>query len=139
MFDAMGAEKLIGMGDMLFMPPGESSLVRMHGAYISVEEVDQITQFWRAQAKPSYRDDILVDPEEDLDGGAFSSEDAGDPLYQQALEIAYSSGAVSASYLQRRLRIGYNKAARFVEMMEAQGIVGPADGSKPRPLISPRP
>lgn len=143
MFDIMGAEKLIGMGDMLFMPPGESALVRMHGAYISVEEVDQITSFWRAQDKPTYREDILVDPEEDGDGeGAFSSEDANDPLYKQALEIAYSSGAISASYLQRRLRVGYNKAARFVEMMEAQGVVGPADGSKPRPVLGhsgPRP
>jgi S-DNA-T family DNA segregation ATPase FtsK/SpoIIIE len=139
MFDAMGAEKLIGMGDMLFMPPGESSLVRMHGAYLSVEEVDQITNFWRAQGKPTYRDDILVDPEEEGEGGAFSDADTADPIYQQALDIAYSSGAISASYLQRRLRIGYNKAARFVEMMEAQGIVGPADGAKPRPVLSPRP
>jgi S-DNA-T family DNA segregation ATPase FtsK/SpoIIIE len=140
MFDAMGAEKLIGMGDMLFMPPGDSRLVRMHGAYISVEEVDQIANFWRAQEKPTYREDILVEAEDDFEGeGAFSSEDANDPLYQQALDIAYSSGAISASYLQRRLRIGYNKAARFVEMMEAQGVVGPADGSKPRPILSPRP
>ena len=97
--------------------------------------------FWRAQGKPSYREDILLDPEEDLDGdgGGLSAEDAADPLYQQALEITYSSGAISASYLQRRLRIGYNKAARFVEMMEAQGVVGPADGAKPRPVIGPRP
>jgi DNA segregation ATPase FtsK/SpoIIIE, S-DNA-T family len=140
MFDAMGAEKLIGMGDMLFMPPGESSLVRMHGAYISVEEVDQITNFWRAQGKPNYREDILVDPEAEFDGDdPQMTGDTADPLYQQALDIAYSSNAVSASYLQRRLRIGYNKAARFVEMMEAQGIVGPADGAKPRPVIGPRP
>lgn len=139
MFDAMGAEKLIGMGDMLFMPPGESSLVRMHGAYLSVEEVDQITNFWRAQGKPTYRDDILVDPEEAGEDGGYSDADTADPLYQQALDIAFSSGAISASYLQRRLRIGYNKAARFVEMMESQGVVGPADGAKPRPVLSPRP
>jgi S-DNA-T family DNA segregation ATPase FtsK/SpoIIIE len=139
MFDAMGAEKLIGMGDMLFMPPGDSSLVRMHGAYLSVEEVDQITSFWRAQGKPTYREDILVDPEEEGGDGLFSEADMGDPVYQQALEIAYTSGAISASYLQRRLRIGYNKAARFVEMMEAQGVVGPADGAKPRPVIAARP
>lgn len=138
MFDAMGAEKLIGMGDMLFMPPGESTLLRMHGAYLSVEEVDQITNFWRAQGKPTYRDDILVDPEEEGEE-MFSDADAADPIYQQALDIAFSSGAISASYLQRRLRIGYNKAARFVEMMEAQGVVGPADGAKPRPVLSPRP
>lgn len=139
MFDAMGAEKLIGMGDMLFMPPGESTLVRMHGAYLSVEEVDQITNFWRAQGKPTYRDDILIDPEEAGEDGMFSEADNADPLYQQALDIAFSSGAISASYLQRRLRIGYNKAARFVEMMESQGVVGPADGAKPRPVISARP
>ncbi len=140
MFDAMGAEKLIGNGDMLFMPPGDSSLVRMHGAYISVEEIDQITNFWRAQGKPNYREDILVDPEAEFDGDdPQMAGDTADPLYQQALDIAYSSNAVSASYLQRRLRIGYNKAARFVEMMEAQGIVGPADGAKPRPVIGPRP
>lgn len=140
MFDAMGAEKLIGNGDMLFMPPGDSSLVRMHGAYISVEEIDQITNFWRAQGKPNYREDILVDPDAEFDGDDPQlTGDTADPLYQQALDIAYSSNAVSASYLQRRLRIGYNKAARFVEMMEAQGIVGPADGAKPRPVIGPRP
>jgi len=140
MFDAMGAEKLIGNGDMLFMPPGDSSLVRMHGAYISVEEIDQITNFWRAQGKPNYREDILVDPEAEFDGDDPQlTGDTADPLYQQALDIAYSSNAISASYLQRRLRIGYNKAARFVEMMEAQGIVGPSDGAKPRPVIGPRP
>ena len=143
MFDAMGAEKLIGLGDMLFMPPGESSLVRMHGAYISVEEVDQITGFWRAQGKPTYREDILVDPEEEFDGDLqLNAEDTADPLYVQAKEIAYSTGQISASYLQRRLRIGYNKAARFVEMMETQGILAPTDGvnrAKPRQVIGPRP
>ncbi|MCO5141952.1 MAG: DNA translocase FtsK 4TM domain-containing protein [Oligoflexia bacterium] len=139
MFDAMGAERLIGMGDMLFMPPGDSTLVRMHGAYISVEEVDQITSAWKAQGQPTYREDILIDPEEESMIRGFDEKEANDPLYQQALDVAYTSGAISASYLQRRLRIGYNKAARFVEMMEAQGIVGPADGSKPRPILGPRP
>ena len=139
MFDAMGAEKLIGLGDMLFMPPGESSLVRMHGAYISVEEVDQITGFWRAQGKPTYREDILVDPDEDGEGMGLSAEESSDPLYQQAVDIAMSAGAISTSYLQRRMSIGYNKAARFVDMMEAQGIVGPANGAKPRPVIGQRP
>lgn len=135
-FDTMGAEKLVGSGDMLFSPPGESSLVRMHGAYISVEEVEQIANSWRAQGTPTYRDDILIDPEEEGELGAFSENDYSDPAYQQALEIAYSTGTISASYIQRRLRIGYNKAARFVEMMEAQGVVGPAEGSKPRPVLS---
>lgn len=141
MFDAMGAEKLIGLGDMLFMPPGESSLVRMHGAYISVEEVDQITAFWRAQGKPNYREDILVDPEDEGAEGdpGLSAGDTADPLYQQAVDIAMSAGAISTSYLQRRMSIGYNKAARFVDMMEAQGLVGPANGAKPRPVVGQRP
>jgi DNA segregation ATPase FtsK/SpoIIIE-like protein len=139
-FETSGAEKLLGQGDMLYMPSGDSRLVRMHGAYLKDEEIDQITNFWKAQGKPNYRDDILVDPEEDTLGsnGAGNAEDINDPLYEQALEIAYSSGSVSASYLQRRLRIGYNKAARFVELMEAQGVVGPAEGSRPRPVLSPR-
>jgi S-DNA-T family DNA segregation ATPase FtsK/SpoIIIE len=142
MFDAMGAEKLIGNGDMLFMPPGESTLVRLHGAYISVEEVDQITGFWRAQGKPNYREDILIDPEADGDGDdVLSAEDTSDPLYAQAKEIATSTGQISASYLQRRLRIGYNKAARFVEMMDAQGMLAPTDGvnkAKPRQVLGQR-
>lgn len=138
MFDAMGAEKLIGMGDLLFMPPGDSSLVRMHGAYISIEEVEQITKFWRAQGTPNYRDDILVDPEAE-EAGEISQAESSDPLYNQALDVAYNTGTVSASYLQRRLNVGYNRAARFVEMMETQGIVGPADGSKPRQVLGPRP
>ncbi len=139
-FETSGAEKLLGQGDMLYMPSGDSRLVRMHGAYLRDEEIDQITNFWKAQGKPNYRDDILVDPEEDMmaGGAAGATEDMNDPLYQQALDIAYSAGSISASYLQRRLRIGYNKAARFVELMEAQGVVGQAEGSKPRTVISPR-
>ena len=139
MFDANGAERLMGQGDMLFMPPGDSTLLRMHGAYISVEEVDQVTNFWRSQAKPNYREDILVDPEAEGEVGGFSESETQDPVYLQAVDIAYQSGSISASYLQRRLRIGYNKAARYVEMMEAQGIVGPADGAKPRPILGGRP
>jgi S-DNA-T family DNA segregation ATPase FtsK/SpoIIIE len=111
----------------------------MHGAYISVEEVEQIAEFWRSQGKPNYRDDILIDPEEEHDGMGVSDADSSDPLYQQAVDIALSAGSISTSYLQRRMSIGYNKAARFVDMMEAQGIVGPANGAKPRPVIGPRP
>ena len=139
-FESGGAEKLLGQGDMLYMPPGDSRLVRMHGAYIKDDEIDQITSHWKSQGAPNYREDILIDPEEELAGmDGLSDADTNDPLYQQALDIAYSMNAVSASFLQRRLSIGYNKAARFVEMMEAQGIVGPANGSKPRPVIAPRP
>lgn len=139
-FDCMGAERLVGNGDMLFMPPGESRLVRMHGAYIGEEEIEQITNFWRNQGKPVYRQDILVDHEEDgWDSGDMESSSDGDPRFQEALDIAYSQGFISSSLLQRRMGIGYPKAARFVEIMEARGVVGPAQGSKPRPVIMNRP
>jgi DNA segregation ATPase FtsK/SpoIIIE, S-DNA-T family len=137
-FDSMGAERLVGSGDMLMMPPGESRLVRMHGAYIGEEEIEQITKFWRDQAKPVYREDILVDEEEDGWDGEASMNNDDDPRFQQAMDIAMNQGFISASLLQRRMGIGYPKAARFVEIMEARGVVGPAQGSKPRPVIANR-
>lgn len=141
-FDTMGAERLVGSGDMLFMPPGESRLVRMHGAYIGEAEIEQITNFWRAQGKPIYREDILVDHEEDGgwdEDGMGGKESDDDPKFKEAMEIAFTQGFISASLLQRRMGIGYPKAARFVEIMEARGVVGPAQGSKPRPVIMSRP
>ncbi len=132
-FDFTGAERLVGNGDMLFMPPGESRLVRMHGAFISEEEIASITAHWRAQSDPEYRDDILVDPDEKSDSTLYNSD--GEDLFQEAVDITLNMGYVSSSMLQRRFRIGYNRAARMVDQMEAQGIVGPADGSKPRPVI----
>lgn len=135
-FDSMGAERLVGNGDMLFMPPGESTLVRMHGAYISETEVEAIADFWREQSEPEYREaEILIDEEEEHD---FDLEEDSDALFEDALDIAFSSGSISASMLQRRLRVGYNRAARMVELMEAKGIVGPAEGSKPREVLVER-
>ncbi len=138
-FDVQGAERLVGKGDMLFMPPGDSRLLRMHGAYVGEDEVEAIAGFWREQGKPEYREEILVDPEEDEEMFGHGMDDYKDPLFEQALDVAYSAGAVSASMLQRRLRVGYNRAARMVESMEARGIVGPGEGSKPRPIIGARP
>ena len=131
-FDVMGAERLVGNGDMLFMTPGESRLVRMHGAYVDEMEIEEISQFWREQGKPEYCEEILLDPEED---NPLLSEQEEDPLFQDALDLTLSTGYVSASMLQRKFRIGYNRAARMVEAMEARGFVGPADGSKPRPCL----
>lgn len=136
-FDTMGAERLVGNGDMLFMPPGESRLLRMHGAYISESEIEAITNHWRGQGEPEYRDEILIDPEE-AEGAFADDSNHDDPLYREAVDLAVTSGFVSASMLQRRFRVGYNRAARLVEQMESQGIVGPAEGSRPRPIISPR-
>lgn len=136
-FDTMGAERLVGNGDMLFMPPGESRLLRMHGAYISEQEIESITDHWRAQGIPEYREDILVEDEADpITAGDLDGD--GDSLYADAVDIAVTSGIISASMLQRRFRIGYNRAARLVEAMEAKGIVGPAEGSKPRPVLIQR-
>ena len=133
-FDVMGAERLVGNGDMLFMTPGESRLVRMHGAYVSEMEIEEVAQFWRDQGEPEYCEEILLEPEEEEDGFSVS-EEGDDKLFQNALDLTVSTGYVSASMLQRRFRIGYNRAARIVEAMEARGIVGPADGSKPRPCL----
>ena len=135
-FDTMGAERLVGNGDMLFMPPGDSRLLRMHGAFISEEEIEAICSHWRSQSSPEYREEILIDPdsEENEDRGFTGSDD----LFQDALDLACATGYVSSSMLQRRFRIGYNRAARIVEEMEAQGLVGPADGSKPRPVLQQR-
>ena len=134
-FDTMGAERLVGNGDMLFMPPGESRLVRMHGAYISEAEIEAIADHWRAQGTPEYREEILADPDEDEMGEGLDMEGDGDALFGDAVDVAVTTGFVSASMLQRRFRIGYNRAARMVELMEARGIVGPPDGAKPRPVL----
>lgn len=134
--DRGGAERLLGRGDMFFIPPGTSNLLRLHGAYLSDEEINKITQFLRDQGKPNYRNEILVaDEDEELDGDGFGGSDT-DPMMTQATELVKRSGTASASYLQRHLRIGYNRAARLIEKMEEKGIVGPADGARPREVLS---
>lgn len=130
--DRFGAEKLLGRGDMFFIPPGSSNLLRLHGAYLADEEINKITAFIKAQGKPNYRNEILLDEEaEDSDDEG----DLSDPIFDQAVELAKKHGQVSASFLQRHLRVGYNRAARLVETMEAKGIVGPADGARPRDVL----
>jgi S-DNA-T family DNA segregation ATPase FtsK/SpoIIIE len=130
--DDMGAEKLLGQGDMLFIPPGLSRVMRVHGAYVSEEEIGRICTHWREQGAPVYKEEILVEAD-DADTADVEGED--DTLFGDALGIARELGHISASMLQRRLKIGYNRAARMVETMEARGIVGPADGAKPREVL----
>jgi S-DNA-T family DNA segregation ATPase FtsK/SpoIIIE len=125
--DRMGAEQLLGKGDMLFMPPGTAKLLRLHGAYVSDEEKKRVTDYIRQWGPPDYVES-LVPPER------FEEEGDGkrDERYQEAVNIVRSEGKASISRIQMRLRIGYNRAARIIEDMERDGIVGPADGSKQR-------
>ncbi len=131
--DRFGAEKLLGRGDLFFIPPGTANLLRLHGAYLSDDEINKITNFIRAQGKPNYRNEILVD--EDAEADVDDEGDLSDPIFEQAVELAKKNGQVSASFLQRHLRVGYNRAARLVETMEMKGIVGPADGARPRDVL----
>lgn len=131
--DRVGAEKLLGRGDLFFIPPGTANLLRLHGAYLSDDEISKIAGSIREQGKPNYRNEILVDEE------ALAAEgdegDLSDPMFDQAVELAKKSGQISASFLQRHLRVGYNRAARMIETMEMKGIVGPPDGARPRDVL----
>lgn len=127
--DANGAEDLLDKGDMLFLPPGTSKLSRIHGAYISDNELKNLVGYVQTQAKPDYSYKF----EEYADESVSDTEK--DEFYQQALDLVLSSGQASISLIQRRLRIGFNRAARLVEMMEEDGYVGPATGGKPREVL----
>ncbi|MDR2133500.1 MAG: DNA translocase FtsK [Treponema sp.] len=133
--DMVGAEKLLGKGDMLYAGAVDPFPIRLQGAFVSEEEVESVVEYIKTLGKPDYIDDeIFYDEDEDeLSPSLFS--DGDDPLYDKALEIVLQQGKASASYIQRRLKIGYNRAARLVEEMEHKGVVGPAQGSKPRELL----
>ena len=133
--DMVGAEKLLGKGDMLFASAWDPFPIRMQGAYVSEEEVEKAVEYVKTLGEPEYIDDeIFIDEDEDEEPSLFGDED-DDPLFEKALEIVLQQGRASASYIQRRLKIGYNRASRLVELMEEKGIVGPAKGSKPRDLV----
>jgi len=132
--DAQGAEKLLGNGDMLFLPPGTARIRRIHGAYVSEKEIVKIVDFVKAnQGEPQFLEEITkIEAEK---SGADGIEYLDDPKYDDAVRVVLSTGQASASYLQRRLKLGYSRAARLVEIMEANGIVGPSQGSKPREIL----
>jgi len=130
----VGAEALLGMGDMLIMPPTSAHLQRVHGAYVSETEIKRAVDHLKAQGKPVYDENILKPREEDVEGGGEEDE-LSDELYDQALATVSEMRAVSISMLQRKMRIGYNRAARMIERMERDGVVGPADGAKPREVL----
>ncbi|MEE9614022.1 MAG: DNA translocase FtsK 4TM domain-containing protein [Thermodesulfobacteriota bacterium] len=133
--DSMGAETLLGEGDMLFLPPGSTKLRRVHGAFVSEEEIKKVTRFLRKQAKPSY-DKKMVEAKVEIAGA--DEEELGAEFmgrYKETVEMARKMEMISTSYIQRRLRIGYNTAARIMERMESEGVVGPAQGSRPREVL----
>jgi S-DNA-T family DNA segregation ATPase FtsK/SpoIIIE len=134
--DVMGSEHLLGKGDMLFLPPGSSRLVRVHGAFVTETEINRVVGFWKEQATPEYDQSFLIaPPADDADAGQEEAAGEQDPLYEDALRIVLELGKASTSTLQRRLRLGYGRAARILDTMQRDGIIGPPDGSKPREVL----
>lgn len=138
--DATGAEKLLGKGDMLFLPMGESTPLRIQGAYVSEEELQKIVDFVIDQQKAVYDESLTIDrggsSSSTSSGDAYSSDDDyDDPLYNEIVEFAVQTGKISASLIQRKHHLGYNRAARIIDLLEERGIIGPANGSKPREVL----
>jgi DNA segregation ATPase FtsK/SpoIIIE, S-DNA-T family len=133
--DSNGAEQLLGRGDMLFMPPGSSRLMRVHGPLVTEEEVIKVVDFLKKQGRPAYNESILQSPEERTEFGDLEGQAPVDELYDDAMKIVLEMGKASTSVLQRRLRIGYGRAASLLDAMERDGIIGPPDGTKPRTVL----
>jgi S-DNA-T family DNA segregation ATPase FtsK/SpoIIIE len=129
--DSIGAERLLGRGDMLFLPPGSARLLRIHGAYVSEHEIARVTEHLRQTGAPAF-DDTVGKPEKPAD--ALEPDDR-DELFDEAVRFVVSSGQASTSMLQRRFRIGFSRAGRLIDIMERDGIIGPADGSRPREIL----
>ncbi len=135
--DSKGAEKLLGRGDLLFIPPGRSHPIRAQGGFVSDEELESLTEFLKSQSKPEYKMEILEQPQAETttSAGISSSNMDDDELYSRAVRIVLETRIASISMLQRRLEIGFNRAARLIERMEAEGIVGPYREGKPRIIL----
>jgi len=134
--DMVGAEKLLGKGDMLFLPLGENTPLRVQGTYISEDEISNVVNYTIAQQKAHYDNTLLMDDEEMNATSMVDSKDATEePLYNEIVEFVVTQGKASASLLQRRFRLGYNRAARAIDLLEERGIVGPSNGSKPREVL----
>src|SRR5277367_4111563 len=137
--DSNGAESLLGKGDMLYLPPGTSRVQRVHAPFVTEKEISAVTAFWKAQGEAEYVHGFLEGPKEDTgtgkDGDGGDDGDNNDPMYDDAVRLVFEFGKASTSLLQRRLRIGYGRAAHLIDMMYNDGLVGPADGSKPREIL----
>jgi DNA segregation ATPase FtsK/SpoIIIE, S-DNA-T family len=143
--DSNGSESLLGRGDMLYLPAGSARLHRIHGPLVTEDEITSVCDFWREQAQAKYQEELLEAPKDEngkAEGGegddAEGGEDVDDDLYQDAIRVVCDAGRASTSTLQRRLRIGYGRAARLIDLMEKDGIVGPPDGTKPREVLKNR-
>jgi S-DNA-T family DNA segregation ATPase FtsK/SpoIIIE len=136
--DSNGAESLLGKGDMLFLPPGTSRLQRVHAPFVTEKEIAAVTQFWKEQGQAEYVESFLEAPKDEkgnLEDSNGSAEGDNDPMFDDAVRLVFEFGKASTSLLQRRLRIGYGRAAHLIDLMERDGLVGPADGSKPREIL----
>jgi S-DNA-T family DNA segregation ATPase FtsK/SpoIIIE len=145
--DQMGAETLLGHGDMLYLPPGTSVPTRVHGAFVSDQEVHRVVQALRTSTPPNYVEEVLSGPSmpiaglggEEGEGGSLAEDAESDPLYDEAVRIVTTERKPSISYVQRRLKIGYNRAARLLEAMELAGLVGPLQSNGARDVLAPAP
>ncbi|PSH04452.1 MAG: cell division protein FtsK [Acidobacteria bacterium] len=140
--DANGAESLLGRGDMLYLPSGSSRVLRVHAPFVTEKEIASTVEFWKAQATAQYEHGFLAAPADEGnsvkgDGGLEGGGDDNDPLFNDAVRLVFEFGKASTSLIQRRLRVGYGRAAHLIDLMERDGIVGPADGPKPREILKP--
>jgi DNA segregation ATPase FtsK/SpoIIIE, S-DNA-T family len=139
--DANGAEALLGRGDMLYLPSGSARVHRLHAPFVTEKEIAAVVEFWKSQGAAQYEQKFLEAPKEERDGAAAGGEDGelsgdeNDPLFEDAVRLVLEFGKASTSLLQRRLRIGYGRAAHLIDLMERDGIVGAADGPKPREVL----
>jgi DNA segregation ATPase FtsK/SpoIIIE, S-DNA-T family len=140
--DANGAESLLGRGDMLYLPSGSARVHRLHAPYVTEKEIEAVVEFWKAQGQAQYQEKFLELPKEDREGAPGGGDDSGevsaddnDPLFNDAVRLVIEFGKASTSLLQRRLRVGYGRAAHLIDLMERDGIVGAADGPKPREVL----
>lgn len=135
--DQIGAERLLGRGDMLYMPPGSARIERLHGPLVTEAEIHKVVDFIKRQATPQYVLSLLESPDDDAEEAGFD-EDLADELYDQAVQLVTDSGQASISWVQRRLRVGYNRAARMIERMEREGVISASENGRPREVLAQR-
>jgi S-DNA-T family DNA segregation ATPase FtsK/SpoIIIE len=133
--DCIGAERLLGAGDMLYLPPGTARVQRLHGAFVSEAEIRKVTHFVKQQGRPQYALELL-EGGDDEEGGSMVEDELEDTMYDEAVRLVTETRQASISWVQRRLRVGYNRAARMVERMEREGVVSSSDGGRPREVLA---